>query len=134
MTLLSSQKNNKVIYPELSYQVNGICFEVHNTRGRYAREKQYGDALEAKFKEMGIPYQRELAVGDSANTLDFLIDNKIILEIKAKPIITRQDYYQLQRYLQATGMKLGILVNFRNQYLRPARVVRIERPHKDAFV
>lgn len=134
MSKLRIRENDKVIYPELSYAITGACFQVHNALGRYAREKQYGDALEAKFGEMKVSYQRELSVGDSANTVDFLIDDKIVLELKAKAIITRQDYYQLQRYLQASGVRLGLLINFRNQYLRPARVVRIERQHKNVFV
>lgn len=42
-------KQNKIIYPELSYLITGACFDVHNTMGRFLKEKQYGNELEKKF-------------------------------------------------------------------------------------
>ena len=77
------------------------------------------------LKEKQIKFQRELQIGESGNIVDFLIDNKVILELKGKPALTRQDYDQIQRYLQSTKIKLGLLVNFRNKYLSPKRVIRI---------
>jgi len=129
-----TNKNSKLIYPELSYLLTGICFEVHNQLGRFAREKQYGDLLETKLKEMKIPYIREFRIGETGNTIDFLIDNKIILELKVKPLILKEDYYQTQRYLQALNIKLGLLINFRNRYLKPARVIKIDTDTKNKFV
>ena len=123
----------KVIHPELSYRVTGICFAVQNNEGRFAREKQYCDALEKELVESKIAYERELIVGGTGNTIDFLIDNKIILEAKAKRFITKEDYFQLQRYLQATKMKLGLVVNFRSKYIKPVRVVRIDTDSRHKF-
>lgn len=119
-------KETKLLYPELSYCVAGICFSAHNELGPYAREKQYGDIVERLLTERSIPFQREYAIGSSGNILDFLIDQKIILEIKAKRIFTREDYEQAQRYLQATDIRLALLVNFRNKYLKPVRIVKID--------
>ena len=79
-----TNKNQKLIYPELSYTLTGLCFEAHNTLGRYAREIQYGNCIEEKLKTANIPHKREFRVGDTGNVLDFLIDDKIVLEIKAK--------------------------------------------------
>ncbi len=126
-------KNDKLIHPELSYIVVGICFSVHNELGRYAREKQYSDAIEIKLKEIKIPYKREFCIGNTGDIVDFLIDNKIILEIKAKRIFIRQDYYQIQRYLQSSGIRLGLLVNFRNQHIKPIRIVRIDTKDREKF-
>ncbi|MBI2097800.1 MAG: GxxExxY protein [Candidatus Vogelbacteria bacterium] len=53
-----------------------------------------------------------------------MIEDKILLDLKAKPIVNREDYDQMQRYLQAGGYKLGLIINFRNKYLRPIRIIR----------
>ena len=115
-----------LFYPELSFRIVGICFKVHNEIGRYAREKQYSSLIEKYFKENKIKYKRELMVGNSGNILDFMIEEKIILELKAKRIITKEDYIQTQRYLQETQMKLALLINFRNKYLAPKRIIKID--------
>ena len=121
----NNKVSEKVLHPELSYQITGILFNVHNELGPYAREKQYGDLIERKLKECKIPYEREVNIGDSGNILDFIIDKKIILELKAIRILTRESYRQTQNYLQQTGLDLGLLVNFRNKYVKPARIIRI---------
>ena len=126
MQIKSFSKRHNLIYESLTYLINGICFEAHNQLGRYSREKQYCDYIEKRFKEEGIKYNREYSIGDSGNIVDFLIDDKLILEIKAKSFITKADYYQTQRYLQITGLKLALLVNFRNRYLRPKRIIRVK--------
>ena len=118
--------NEKILHPELSYIITGILFSVHNELGQYAREKQYGDSIEAKLKEAKIPYKRELAIASSGNILDFVVDNKIVLELKSSRILTKGDYRQMQNYLQQTDIKLGILVNFRPKYLKPVRIIRID--------
>ena len=118
--------SEKVIYPELSYKINGILFEVKKELGEYAREKQYGDLLEKKLKEGGIAFERETAIGSSGNIIDFLIDNKIILELKAVRFITSDNYRQIQNYLQHAKIKLGLLVNFREKFLKPKRIIRID--------
>ena len=120
-------KRSKLIYGKLTYIINGICFEAHNELGRYSKEKQYSNYLEKRFKEEGLKYSREFSIGDTGNIIDFVIDNKILLEIKAKRLITKADYYQVQRYLQITDLKLGLLINFRNLYLRPKRIIKVRQ-------
>ncbi len=117
---------SKILYKDLSYAVTGVLFSTHNELGPYAREKQYGDVTERIFKEKHIAYEREKKIGDSGNTLDFIVDGKIGLELKAKRILTKEDYYQTQRYLQETRLKLAFLVNFRDKLIKPKRIVRIE--------
>jgi len=126
--------NKILIYPELSYLLVGICFSTHNELGPYAREKQYSSLIEKKLNESNLLFKREYRIGDIGNILDFIVDKKIILEIKAKRILTKDDYYQLQRYLQDSRLKLGLLINFRNKYLKPIRIVRIDTPNKQKFI
>ena len=105
-------KGGELIYPELSYTLNGILFSVHNEIGQYAREKQYSDAIEVKLKEKSLPYKRELRVSDSGNIIDFVIDNKVLLELKAKRMLVKEDFNQTQRYLQETQLMIGITRKF----------------------
>jgi len=120
--------SEKVLYPELSYVIVGILFEAHKELGSYGREKQYGDLIEKKLQERNVPYKRELAISNTGNILDFLIDDKIVLELKSIRAISTECYRQLQNYLQQTNIKLGILVNFRTTHLRPIRVLKIDSP------
>jgi GxxExxY protein len=115
----------ELVYPDLSYTIVGICYTVHNEIGRFGREKQYADLLEKKLKEKNIPYLRELTMGESGNIIDFLIADKLILELKTRPMVTKQDYIQVQRYLNESNIALGLLVNFRSMYLRPKRILRV---------
>ncbi|MFA4831521.1 MAG: GxxExxY protein [Patescibacteria group bacterium] len=124
----------KLLYPELSYEVVGLCFLVHNEIGRYGREKQYGDLLQKRLGEKNLKYQRELTVAHTGNRVDFVIENKVLLELKAKPIITREDYYQTQRYLQCLNIELGIIVNFRQEYIHPKRVLKLEKDVRKKFL
>ncbi|MCI0619588.1 GxxExxY protein [Candidatus Wolfebacteria bacterium] len=113
-----------LLHPELSYTVVGHCFNTHNELGRYAREKQYADHIESQLIHDGILYEREQAIGDSGNIADFVIADTIVLELKAVRALTKEHYRQLQNYLQQSGLALGLLVNFREQYLKPRRILR----------
>ena len=124
--MVTNKIHEKVLFPELSYVLVGILFSTHNEIGPYAREKQYNDLIEIKLKESNIPYKREFKIAESGNILDFLINDKIILETKTTRIITKEHYRQIQNYLQITGIKLGILVNFSNRYIKPIRVLRMD--------
>ncbi len=120
----------KIIYPELSYKISGILFSVHNEVGRYAREKQYGDMFALRLVGAGLRFKRELVIGTSGNRLDFVVEDKIVIELKSTPMLTGEMYRQIQNYLQQTNIKLGILVNFRPELLRPVRIIRIDSYHK----
>lgn len=124
------QINKNILYPELSYKICGLCFYLHNKLGRYRNEKQYADALEGSLKENKIKYVREKALPSSfkgerkrRNIPDFIIDDKIILEIKAKPLIIKEDYFQMRRYLISYKKELGLITNFRQKYLYPKRIL-----------
>ncbi len=123
----------ELIYADLSYEITGVLFKVQNDLGRFCNEKQYGDRIAEEFNARNINYARELVLPPSfegeatgRNKIDFLVEDKIILELKAKRIISKEDYYQVIRYLRAFDKKLGLLVNFRDKYLKPRRVLNSE--------
>ncbi len=122
----------KIIHKELSYRLTGLCFEVHNEFGRFCKERQYANEFEKLLRRESISYEREIntrkvnANSPQGNILDFLIDGKIILEFKAKKMVTKEDYYQIKRYLDATGLELGMIINFRNVYLKPKRILNAQ--------
>ncbi|PIR92182.1 GxxExxY protein [Candidatus Falkowbacteria bacterium CG10_big_fil_rev_8_21_14_0_10_44_15] len=120
----------ELIYKDLSYTIAGLLFEVHNELGRYCNEKQCADLFEGKLKEHGIAYEREKILPKffteenfGRNRIDFIIEDKIIIEFKCVRVLERREYYQIQRYLKALNKKLGLIVNFRDKYLKPKRVL-----------
>ena len=129
MTTNDTNNKPKIIYPELSYLLCGILYKIHNKLGRFCREKNYSDALKIELEQAQIPFNKEAISSiayaqDKINTgrCDFLIADKIIIELKAKTFITKDDYYQLLRYIRSKNIRLGLLVNFRNKYLKPKRI------------
>ena len=81
----------KLAYPELSYKICGILYNIRNSLGRYCSEKQYGDAFEEELKNQNIAYSRELFLekffeGEkpNRNKVDFLINDKIIINLNVK--------------------------------------------------
>lgn len=126
----SEKSNDTLIYGDLTFRVNGILFAVHNKLGKFCNEQQIGDAIEEHLKKENIPYEREKVLPESfegerfaRNRIDFLIDDKIILEIKVRDFIGKEEYYQCLRYLEALDKKLCLLVNFRAKYLKIKRVL-----------
>ena len=120
---MTNTSSNKILYANLSYVLTGICFDAHNSIGRYAKEKTYSDFIEDALSFKNIPFEREYFISSTNEKADFMIQDSIILEIKAKELTLKEDYYQLQRYLHSCNKKLGLLINFRNRYLKPIRVI-----------
>ncbi len=120
----------EIIYKDLSYKIMDAAFTVHNTLGAGFLEKVYENALmiELHNRKIGCQqqhlikvYYNEQVVGDYV--ADILVENKIILEIKAVQMLTEIHDAQLMNYLKATKLKLGILLNFANTKLESKRIV-----------
>lgn len=105
--------------------------EVHRELGFGFKEIIYKDALEIEFKSLEIPYQREklYKIEYKGKVLprryppDFVVYDSIILEIKAMPMIINNFVLQTRNYLKASGIRLGIIVNFGESSLKYKRVV-----------
>lgn len=117
----------------MSYKIVGLLYETNKELGIYRNEKQYADFFEKLLKREEIKYVREYRFKDEKLEIekircicDFIIDDKIILEFKTRNFITKEDYYQVKRYLVSLNYQLGILVNFRQNRLSPKRVLNSE--------
>ena len=115
--------DDELIYKKESYEIIGACIEVHNDKGAGFLEPVYQECLEWEFSMKGVPFAAQVPLGLSykGNSLknkyvpDFICYDTIIVEIKAVRALGSEHSAQLLNYLKATGLKLGILVNF-NSY------------------
>jgi len=126
----SDNADDTFIYGDLTYKINGILFKVHNEMLRYANEKQICDAIEELLKNEKLRYEREKMLppsflGEHAgrNRIDFIIENKVVLEVKLLNFIGKEEYYQCLRYLEALDRKLCLLINFRSKQLKIKRII-----------
>lgn len=123
-------KKAELVYPDLSYGLVGLLFEVHRHLGNSLKEKYYQRGVEKLLKDKGWEYERELKVdleleGEAIGYyfIDFVIERKIVLELKAKPSLCPDDFRQVKSYLKVRGLKLGILANFRPSSLKFHRIL-----------
>src|SRR3989339_259525 len=97
-------EEEKIIYKDLCYEIVGICFKIQDRLGRFCKEKQYADEFEKWLIERKIKYEREFALNKlesndvNGNIVDFIIEDKLLIDFKAKKFITKEDYGQMQRY------------------------------------
>ena len=114
-----------------SYRIIGICMEVHSVLGMGFHEVVYKDALEVEFKKHNIPFMRERRydveykgeILKHGYCTDFVVYDKIILEIKATDCIIDEHTSQAINYLKVSGLPVGIVVNFGERSLKYKRVI-----------
>ena len=123
---------------QLTYAINGAIFEVNRILGPGFLEKVYENALLVELEHNGIKAQaqapirvtyKEAIVGDYI--ADILVDDRVIVELKTVERIERIHEAQLLNYLKATGIKVGLLVNFKNTKAEIKRLV-LDYPEKGA--
>ena len=119
-----------LLYQELTNRILKACYTVHNELGCGFLEKVYQEALEVQLSEMGIPFEREkhLPITYHGKVLkcdyiaDFVVDNKVIIELKAVTVMSPIFEAQTINYLRATGIKVGLLINFGIRQLQIKRL------------
>lgn len=121
----------KYIHGDLSYKLMGILFTVFKQLGGGYQEKYYQKAIKLKPEEANIPYLEQVRTDLELNGhfigryyMDFVIDGKIVLEIKSKCIFNQRDIRQVLGYLKRSQLKLGILANFTNEGVKFKRILR----------
>lgn len=124
--------NNKVIYPKLSYELVGSLFDVWNTVGYGHKENFYQKAIAKDLKDKGIYFREQEGVKVKYKDeeigiylLDFVVENKIVLEIKKRDYFSKKDIEQLYAYLKALNLKLGIIAHFTKSGVKFKRILNI---------
>lgn len=124
---------DNINYPfqDETYKIVGMCMEIHKILGKGLLEVVYKDALEIELKSNGVAYEREkkYEISYKGVTLkhhfyaDFVIDNKIIIEIKSQNGVAEDHYKQTLNYLAISRCKLGMIINFGNDSLQQKRII-----------
>ena len=115
-------------YEELTSEILNACFEVSNELGRGFLESVYEKALLLALREKGLSAQSQVPLnvnfrGQCVGTFfaDIVVENKVLLELKAVKAIAPEHIAQILNYLKATGMEVGLLINFSSTKLEYRR-------------
>ena len=122
---------SKLYLADLTYRIIGACMEVHKQLGCGYLEPVYQEALSMEFDEINIPYEKEKILGikyknkflSKKYIADFICFDKIIVELKALSKLSTDHEAQLLNYLKATGIEVGLLVNFGTSKLEYKRMI-----------
>ena len=114
----------------ISERVISCAFEVSNTLGAGFLEKVYENALCVEFGRTGIPYSRQQQYGIEYKSkivgnyiADIVVDNKLLIELKALSALNRDHEAQVMNYLKASGLSVGLLINFGTSRIGMKRIV-----------
>ena len=122
---------SELLYKELTYSIIGAAMEVHCVLGPGYLEAVYQAALAHELTLRGVRFEqfRQLPVAYKGVPVgsyeaDFVVEDKVILEIKAVSRLLPQHEAQAQNYLTATGLRLALLLNFGTESLQKQRVIK----------
>jgi GxxExxY protein len=122
---------SKLIFEEETFKIIGICMEIHRVLGVGFKEPIYKDAMSIEFAKQLVPFERERKFNVEYKGIilphkffaDFVVYASIILEIKSAPLIIDRFLAQTINYLKASGMRLGLIINFGQPSLTWQRVI-----------
>ncbi len=121
----------EILHKDLAFKVVGAAMEVHRELGPGFLESVYQRALAVELKSRGIPFEEHcrLPVHYKGEVFgeyetDILVENRVILELKASSSLTAAHQAQARHYLSATGLRLALLINFGQESLVTKRVVQ----------
>lgn len=124
---------------DLTYKINGCAMRVHRVLGCGFQEKIYQRCLAIEFQKAGITYEREKEIPIEYETenvgtrrVDFLVDNRVVVELKAMLKIEPVHYAQARNYVQIFGFQHGLLINFGGMKLEIKRVYSHTKQEQDS--
>ena len=111
---------SKLLFKDETFTIVGAAIEVHRTLGSGFLEAVYQEALCMEFKSWKVPFTAQQTIQimykgerlEKEYVADFVCYDRIIVELKALDALTGKETSQLLNYLKATGLRLGILINF----------------------
>jgi len=124
--------NERFVYSELSGKVIGVAYEVQNEIGAGRPEKTYQRAMCKGFEAAGIQYRQQVTapivfkqakIGD--RRFDFIVENKIVVELKVGVRFKRADFEQVYEYLKMSGLQLGLIILFSSNCVKVHRVPNV---------
>lgn len=120
-----------LLYKDLTRGIIGAAMEVHKILRSGFLESVYEEALAIEMNLQNIPFEKQMPVdvlykGKVAKQFlcDFIIDKKVVVEIKAIKKLTDNEISQVLNYLRATGLELGLLINFGGNSLEFKRIIK----------
>ena len=127
---MSKKKVPDFLYEKESYQIRGACFKVYNVLGGGIKESIIVRALIKELTTQRITTENQVRINVVYNNEkigvyipDIVVSDKIIIEVKSKPYLTKEDEKQFWSYLKGSKYKLGFLVGFTPQKLIIKRFV-----------
>lgn len=124
------RKVEDFLYEQESYKIRGACFKVYNTLSGGIKEKIVERALVSELRSSGMRVDSQVRVDILYRNEkigiyipDLVVDNKIMIELKSKPYITKEDKKQFWGYLKGSSYQLGFLVNFGHRSITIKRFV-----------
>jgi len=132
----------KLLYEDITFKIRGAAFAVYNELGGAFRENVVDKALTIEMIEQGLKVEDQKRIdifykGNKVGTYipDKIVDEKVLVEVKCKPEITKSDEEQFWKYLKGSKYKLGLLINFGPKKLEIKRVIfDIIKNNKSAYI
>lgn len=139
MTADETEKEGAMLYEGLTYAIRGAVYEVYNVLGPGFKEDIYHNALanELRLRDVSFVEKKRIEIDYKGETVgvyqpDFVIEQKVLVEIKSMPHLPRVSEAQLLYYLKGTEYKLGLLINFGAERLEiRRRIYDSARPRKN---
>lgn len=123
-------KRDDLVYPELSYDIVGCAYDVYNELGPGHLEKYYQKALAVSFKLKGWTFEEQVYQalkfkGEVVGRiyLDFIVNEKIVVEVKRTERYSKSHMDQVLNYLKVTNLKLALLINFSDKEVSFKRIL-----------
>jgi GxxExxY protein len=126
---------------DITYKINGAIFEVNKVLGPGFLEKVYENALMVELRNKGLMVESQVPINVEYKNecvgeyvADILVEKKVVIEIKAVEVLSNSHQAQLLNYLKATGLNVGILVNFNKSKADIKRMVfKLSEGHDDCL-